>query len=234
MLESRLRAPTVAQDLTLRAKVILASAAGEGVRPMVRRLEFRPTPSRSGGGATAARNSRACAPRQAPAARGASVRPRSGRSSARRCEAQGRDPLERATAGQGARAFGSHRASQLAKVRAAGASGGDFQVQPRPPVRLQIGRYHGALSRPARARAGLVRGRKVAFGAAVSTAPGGSNRRSCAGSIAGRRMPNRFAGPSPPLTSNARPPTLLPFTRHNTSERHNSSNKACPVFLPQL
>ena len=39
----------------------------------------------------------------------------------------------------------SHRASHLAKVRAAAASGGDFQVQPRPPVRLQIGRYHGAV-----------------------------------------------------------------------------------------
>src|SRR2546427_5236506 len=42
MLESWLRAPTVAQDLALRAKVILASAAGEGVRPMARRLGVSP------------------------------------------------------------------------------------------------------------------------------------------------------------------------------------------------
>jgi transposase len=38
MLESWLRAPTLAQGLALRAKVILASADGEGVRPMARRL----------------------------------------------------------------------------------------------------------------------------------------------------------------------------------------------------
>jgi transposase len=42
MLESWLRAPTVAQDLALRAKVILASAAGEGVRPLARRLGVSP------------------------------------------------------------------------------------------------------------------------------------------------------------------------------------------------
>ena len=42
MLESWLRAPTVAQDLALQAKVILASAAGEGVRPMARRLGVSP------------------------------------------------------------------------------------------------------------------------------------------------------------------------------------------------
>src|ERR1700758_3985950 len=42
MLESWLRAPTVAQDLALRAKVILASVAGEGVRPMARRLGVSP------------------------------------------------------------------------------------------------------------------------------------------------------------------------------------------------
>jgi transposase len=38
MLESWLRAPTLAQGLALRARVILASADGEGVRPMARRL----------------------------------------------------------------------------------------------------------------------------------------------------------------------------------------------------
>ena len=38
LLEAWLRSPTVAQDLALRAKVILASAKGEGVRPMARRL----------------------------------------------------------------------------------------------------------------------------------------------------------------------------------------------------
>jgi transposase len=42
MLETWLRAPTVAQDLALRAKVILASAAGEGVRPLARRLGVSP------------------------------------------------------------------------------------------------------------------------------------------------------------------------------------------------
>src|ERR1700694_2023338 len=38
MLESWLRAPTLAQGLALRARGILASADGEGGRPMVRRL----------------------------------------------------------------------------------------------------------------------------------------------------------------------------------------------------
>src|ERR1700687_5085504 len=38
MLESCLRAPTLAQGLALRARVILASADGEGVRPIARRL----------------------------------------------------------------------------------------------------------------------------------------------------------------------------------------------------
>lgn len=42
MLESWLRAPSVAQGLALRAKVILASADGEGVRPMARRLGISP------------------------------------------------------------------------------------------------------------------------------------------------------------------------------------------------
>lgn len=41
-LEAWLRAPTVAQDLALRAKVILASATGEGVRPLARRLGVSP------------------------------------------------------------------------------------------------------------------------------------------------------------------------------------------------
>jgi len=41
-LEAWLRTPTVAQDLALRAKVILASAAGEGVRPLARRLGVSP------------------------------------------------------------------------------------------------------------------------------------------------------------------------------------------------
>jgi len=35
-------APTVAQGLALRAKVILASAEGEGVRPLARRLGVSP------------------------------------------------------------------------------------------------------------------------------------------------------------------------------------------------
>ena len=42
MLESWLRAPSVAQGLALRAKVILASARGEGVRPLARRLSVSP------------------------------------------------------------------------------------------------------------------------------------------------------------------------------------------------
>lgn len=41
-LESWVRAPSVAQGLALRAKVILASAQGEGVRPMARRLGISP------------------------------------------------------------------------------------------------------------------------------------------------------------------------------------------------
>lgn len=42
MLESWLRAPNLAQGLALRARVILASARGEGVRPMARRLGVSP------------------------------------------------------------------------------------------------------------------------------------------------------------------------------------------------
>ena len=42
MLESWFRAPTVVQGLALRAKVILASAEGEGVRPLARRLGVSP------------------------------------------------------------------------------------------------------------------------------------------------------------------------------------------------
>jgi putative transposase len=42
MLESWLRAPTVMQYLALRAKLILTSAAGEGVRPLARRLGVSP------------------------------------------------------------------------------------------------------------------------------------------------------------------------------------------------
>jgi transposase len=42
MLQAWLRAPTLAQGLALRAKVILASVAGEGVRPMARRLRVSP------------------------------------------------------------------------------------------------------------------------------------------------------------------------------------------------
>lgn len=41
-LESWLRAPSIAQELALRTKVILASAEGEGVRPMARRLSISP------------------------------------------------------------------------------------------------------------------------------------------------------------------------------------------------
>jgi transposase len=42
MLEAWLRTPKLAQDLALRARVILASAEGEGVRPMARRLGVSP------------------------------------------------------------------------------------------------------------------------------------------------------------------------------------------------
>ena len=42
MLESWLRAPNTTQGVALRAKVILASAKGEGVRPLARRLGVSP------------------------------------------------------------------------------------------------------------------------------------------------------------------------------------------------
>ena len=42
MLEAWLRAPTLAQGLVLRAKVILASSRGEGVRPLARQLGVSP------------------------------------------------------------------------------------------------------------------------------------------------------------------------------------------------
>ena len=82
MLESWLRAPTVAQDLALRAKVILASAAGRGRATDGAAVgSFAQHRRGLANSATAARNSRACAPRQAPAAAEHAVRPRSGRSS---------------------------------------------------------------------------------------------------------------------------------------------------------
>src|SRR5574341_183608 len=43
VLEQWLRSPTVPQEWGLRAKILLASAAGEGVRAMARRLEVSPT-----------------------------------------------------------------------------------------------------------------------------------------------------------------------------------------------
>ena len=42
MAESRLRAPTLANGLALRAKVILAKASNEGVRPLAHRLGVLP------------------------------------------------------------------------------------------------------------------------------------------------------------------------------------------------
>ena len=42
MLESWLRAPSTTQGVALRARLILASAKGEGVRPLARRLEISP------------------------------------------------------------------------------------------------------------------------------------------------------------------------------------------------
>ena len=43
VLEQRVRSPTVPQEWGLRAKILLATAAGEGVRAMARRLEVSPT-----------------------------------------------------------------------------------------------------------------------------------------------------------------------------------------------
>ena len=43
VLESWIRSPTLSQAWALRAKIVLASADGEGVRPMARRLEVSPT-----------------------------------------------------------------------------------------------------------------------------------------------------------------------------------------------
>src|ERR1700737_1440835 len=73
-------------------------------------------------------------------------------------QAQGGDPLERAATGQGGRAVAGHSPSHLAEVWAAAAPGRNLQVQLRPAVRRQAGRYRRALSGPAGARAGAVRG----------------------------------------------------------------------------
>ena len=42
MFESWLRSPTVPQELAVRAKILIASAGGEGVRPLAKRLEISP------------------------------------------------------------------------------------------------------------------------------------------------------------------------------------------------
>jgi winged helix-turn helix protein len=43
VLEQWVRSPTVPQEWALRAKILLATADGEGVRAMARRLEVSPT-----------------------------------------------------------------------------------------------------------------------------------------------------------------------------------------------
>ena len=43
VLEGWIRSPTLPQAWALRAKIVLASGEGEGVRPMARRLEVSPT-----------------------------------------------------------------------------------------------------------------------------------------------------------------------------------------------
>src|SRR5262245_60208909 len=43
VLEQWVRSPTTSQDWALRAKILLATAEGEGVRSMARRLEVSPT-----------------------------------------------------------------------------------------------------------------------------------------------------------------------------------------------
>jgi transposase-like protein len=152
MLESWLRAPTLAQGLALRARVILASADGEGVRPMARRLGVSPDTVavwrrcfRSEELSGLRTKARAGRPRRITSAK-------STRLSARRCASPRRRPIGCAVAGQRGQAVVGQGPSHLAEVRAAAAPGGELQVQPRLRVRREAGRHRRALSGlPARA-----------------------------------------------------------------------------------
>ena len=158
LLEAWLRSPNVAQDLALRAKVILASAKGEGVRRMARRLGVSANTAavwrrryRSRGIDGLRTRGRAGRPRQITAAKEQTV-----------ISATLRKPKAAThwSARRLAKEVGLSRASvhRMAQVRSATSSGRDLQVQHRPRLRPQAGRHCWALSGPARAGAGAVRG----------------------------------------------------------------------------
>jgi len=85
--------------------------------------------------------------------------PRSGQVISARCASPRKRPLEAREGGQGGSDFGSHVIA-FWQSRADSASGGDFQVQPRPPVRLQLAEHQGASISIARPRRWYVRGRE--------------------------------------------------------------------------
>ena len=163
MLESRLRAPTLAQGLALRIWVILASADGEGVRPMARRLGVaagavavlaacpagaKVFPACTDLGARTGR------PRRITANQGTS-----GRSSAtlRKPKTATHWSARRLT--KEVRLFAGHGPSASGRrPRLVAALGRELQVQPRPRVRPGSWPISSRLLRPAGAGPGAVRG----------------------------------------------------------------------------
>src|SRR6266851_2608104 len=160
-LEHWLRAQSIPQALATRARVVLGSAAGECPRSGSAAWG-NPDHGLSVAAALSERGTRWAAHQAAygpPAAdylgQGAGGNQRDA------AQAQGGDPLERAALGQAGRAVAGHSPSHLAEVWAPAAPGRNLQVQLRPAVRRQAGRYRRALSGPAGARAGAVRGNRL-------------------------------------------------------------------------
>jgi transposase len=162
-LEHWLRAQSIPQALATRARIVLGSAAGESVRGLAARLGVTETTVclwrrryRSAGLNGLRTKPRMGRPRRITSAKEQAVisatlrKPKAAThwSALRLAQQVGLAP--------------GHRPSHLAEVWAPAAPGRNLQVQLRPAVRRQAGRYRWALSGPAGARAGAVRGRKVA------------------------------------------------------------------------
>src|SRR6202790_4482749 len=157
-LEHWLRAQSIPQALATRARVVLGSAAGESVRGLAARLGVTQTTVclwrrryRSAGLDGLRTKPRMGRPRGITSAKEQTV-----------ISATLRNPKAATHGGAGrcqaGRAVAGHSPSHLAEVWAPAAPGRNLQVQLRPAVRRQAGRYRRALSGPAGARAGAVRG----------------------------------------------------------------------------
>jgi hypothetical protein len=124
VLEGWLRMPTLSQALGLRARIVLSGAGSTTVRGVALGLGVSPNTvaacrARYGNGGVEGLRTRPARRASAPnnAGQGAGSRQRDA------AQAQDRHPLERASLGQGGRAFAGHGAPHLAEVRASTAPG---------------------------------------------------------------------------------------------------------------